>query len=228
MKRIGIIIFARLNSKRLPNKILKNIDNTTILEIILKRVKLVKNIKNVILALPKTDKNKKISEIIENYNVSTYYGSSLNVLKRAQLCCKNNNLNYFIRVNADRPFLDFELINKVLKNKDYFGYDLVTNNLFGKAPTGLTFEMIKAKNFLKIKDKNKGEKEHICNHFYNNKDKFKILGLNIKKYEKFKSFNFALDNRKDLIKVMRIYKKLRYNFRSKISQIFHVSKGIRL
>lgn len=226
MKRIGIIIFARLNSKRLPNKILKNINNTTVLEIILKRVKLVKKIKNVILALPKKDQNKEISKIIENYNVDTYYGSSLNVLKRAQLCCKINKLNYFIRVNADRPFLDFELINKVLKNKSYLGYDLVTNNLLGKAPIGLTFEMIKAKNFLKIKNKNEDEKEHICNHFYNNKDKFKILSLNIKKYEKFKYFNFALDDQKDLIKVMKIYKKLRYNFRSKINQIFHVSKGI--
>ena len=226
MKKIGIIIFARLDSSRLPNKILKNINNITILEIILKRVRLVKKIKNVILALPKKDKNKKINKIIENYNVKTFYGSSINVLKRAQLCCKSNNLNYFIRVNADRPFLDFELINKVLKNKSYLGYDLVTNNLFDKAPTGLTFEMIKVKNFLKIKNKNKDEIEHICNHFYNNKDKFKILGIKIRKYEKFKSLNFALDNQKDLLKVMKIYKKLRYNFNSKINQIFQVSKSI--
>ncbi len=226
MKKIGIIIFARLDSKRLPNKILKNIRNTSILEIILKRVRLVKKIKNVIIALPKKDKNKRINKIIQNYNIKTYYGSSLNVLKRAQLCCKSNNLNYFIRINADRPFLDFELINKILKSKTYIGYDLVTNNLLDDAPTGLTFEMIKVKNFLKIKIKKKDEKEHICNHFYNNKNKFKILNIKIKKYEKFKSLNFALDNRKDFIKVVKIYQKLRFNFTSKINQIFQVSKSI--
>ena len=113
MKNIGIIIFARLDSKRLPNKILKKINNITILEIILKRVKLVKKIENVILAIPRKDKNKKINKILENYNIKTFYGSSINVLKRAQLCCRNNKLKYFIRVNADRPFLDFEIINKV-------------------------------------------------------------------------------------------------------------------
>ena len=68
-------------------------------------------------------------------------------MKRAQLCSKSNKLNYFIRINADRPFLDFEIINKILNKKYYLGYDLVTNNLTEKAPSGLTFEMIKLKAF---------------------------------------------------------------------------------
>ena len=226
MKNIGIIIFARLDSKRLPNKILKKKYNITILEIILNRVKLVKIRENVILAIPRKDKNKNINKILENYNIKTFYGSSINVLKRAQLCCRNNKLKYFIRVNADRPFLDFEIINKVLKNKSYLGYDLVTNNLFDKAPTGLTFEMIKVKTFMKIKNRNKDEIEHICNHFYNYKDKFKILAINLNKSTKFKSANFALDNKKDLLNVKKIYKKLKYNFNSKVDQIYQVSKTI--
>ena len=60
MKKIGIIIFARLNSKRLPKKILKKINETSILEIIFKRAKLIKKINNIILAMPREDKNNKI------------------------------------------------------------------------------------------------------------------------------------------------------------------------
>ena len=39
IKKIVIIIQARLNSKRLPNKVLKKINNTTILEHIIFRLK---------------------------------------------------------------------------------------------------------------------------------------------------------------------------------------------
>ena len=39
MKNIGIIVFARSNSKRLPNKVIKKILNKSLLEIVLMRVK---------------------------------------------------------------------------------------------------------------------------------------------------------------------------------------------
>ena len=39
MKNIGILVFARSNSKRLPNKVLKKILNKSLLEIVLIRVK---------------------------------------------------------------------------------------------------------------------------------------------------------------------------------------------
>lgn len=190
------------------------------------RVKLVEKIKNVILAVPKEDIDNKIKKIANKYNIKIFYGSSKNVLKRAQSCCRRYNLKYFIRVNADRPFLDFEFINKVLSERYYLGYDLITNNKFKKAPSGLTFEMIKAKSLLKISTKNNEEKEHICNHFYNYESKFKILDIKSKRYEKFKVLNFSLDNKKDLIKITKVYKKLEYNFDTKIYKIYQKLKNI--
>ena len=38
MKNIGIMVYARSNSKRLPNKVLKKILNKSLLEIVLMRV----------------------------------------------------------------------------------------------------------------------------------------------------------------------------------------------
>ena len=55
-KKIGIIVFARMSSKRLPGKILKNIiDNKSLLQIIIDNLKNNKTYNNIIIA---TSKNK--------------------------------------------------------------------------------------------------------------------------------------------------------------------------
>ena len=65
MNDLHIIIQARLNSRRLPNKMLKKIKNKTIIEIMMLRLKKFKYYKNIIIAIPNTKKN----NILNNYYV---------------------------------------------------------------------------------------------------------------------------------------------------------------
>ena len=57
-KKIVAIVEARLNSKRLPNKVLMKIQGREILKIILERLKYSKKIDSIVVA---TTKNKKDS-----------------------------------------------------------------------------------------------------------------------------------------------------------------------
>ena len=50
--KTSIIIQARLGSKRLPNKVLKKINNTSILEIIFERLSKSKRADDIIFAIP--------------------------------------------------------------------------------------------------------------------------------------------------------------------------------
>ena len=54
----SIIVEARLGSSRLPNKIIYKIKKYTFLEYLIKRLKLVKNAKEIILATTNNEKNK--------------------------------------------------------------------------------------------------------------------------------------------------------------------------
>ena len=61
---LGIIIFARLGSKRLPKKVLKRIGHKSLLEIIVERAKKVKGIDKIVIASPDIEiDRKKISQI---------------------------------------------------------------------------------------------------------------------------------------------------------------------
>ena len=53
---ITAIVQARLESSRLPNKVLEKMNGETILEIINKRLKLSKMLSNIVFAIPKNEK----------------------------------------------------------------------------------------------------------------------------------------------------------------------------
>ena len=61
--KFSIIVEARLASSRLPNKILYKIKRYTFLEYLIKRLKLVKNAKEIILATTDNEENDEIIRI---------------------------------------------------------------------------------------------------------------------------------------------------------------------
>ena len=81
-KNIVCIVQARLNSSRLPGKILKKINKKNIvLEFLIKRLKKSKKISKIVIACPDTTEDKKIIKKLEKYKVNLFQGSELNVLE---------------------------------------------------------------------------------------------------------------------------------------------------
>ena len=67
-ENISIIVQARLNSSRLPEKVLKKINNKTIIEIIYDKLKNLKEIDKIIFAIPRDNNNKKLRDYLEKKN----------------------------------------------------------------------------------------------------------------------------------------------------------------
>ena len=109
--KVGIIVFARFSSKRLRGKALKKINKVHILEIILKRIFKVSentsysnNFKNF--------SDNKIVSFCKAKKIKYFRGSLNNVLNRARDCCNKFGLDSFVRICADRPLLDYDLLKK--------------------------------------------------------------------------------------------------------------------
>tara|TARA_B110001452_G_C15232056_1_gene426730 strand:- start:938 stop:1144 length:207 start_codon:yes stop_codon:yes gene_type:complete len=60
--RIVTIVQARQTSKRLPNKVLKKINQFSIIEIIVKRLKKLNLVNDIIVAIPDNKMNDKLSK----------------------------------------------------------------------------------------------------------------------------------------------------------------------
>ena len=72
-KKLGIIIEVRTGSKRFPFKCLKKINNKTILEILINRIRHLKKIK-IVIATTKLAQDDMIEKIAKKNKISIYRG----------------------------------------------------------------------------------------------------------------------------------------------------------
>ena len=77
-----VIIQARMGSKRLPGKTLMKFKGITPLEVLVNRIKKIKNIKNIVIATTKLRKDDVFFEYSKKLKVKLFRGSNNNVLDR--------------------------------------------------------------------------------------------------------------------------------------------------
>ncbi len=206
-KKVGLIIFARMSSKRLPGKVLKKIyNNNSTCQIIINNLKKEKLKNQIIVATSKLKSDKKIVNLCKINKIKFFLGSNKNVFERTIKCIEKHNLEYIVRICADRPFFDVSLMKKMIKLIFKNKFDIITNSKPRTYPRGFTCEVAKTKIFRNINVKKllKDEKEHIFNFFYKN-NKYKIFNLKSNFTKTFINKNFCIDSKNDLIKIRRIF-----------------------
>ena len=114
MNKLGIIIFARSSSKRLPNKVLKEICGQPLLKLIILRVKKSSRKYPIIVNTSSHKSDDKIMKFCKKEKINYFRGDLNNVFDRTIKCCKKFKLKSFVRINADRPYLDFKLISRMI------------------------------------------------------------------------------------------------------------------
>ena len=79
--KVLAIIQARYLSSRLPGKVLKKINNKTIIEILINRLLKSKKISKIIMACSSNEMDKEIVKIAKKIKIDYFIGSEKNVLK---------------------------------------------------------------------------------------------------------------------------------------------------
>ena len=173
------LVQARVNSRRLPKKMLKKINGKSILEILVDRLKLSKKISEIIILTSKNNSDNPIIKICKSKKIRFYRGSLNNVARRFYEVIKMKKTESFMRICGDSPLIDHNLIDKAISKFDVKKYDILTNIFPRSYPKGQSIEIINSKIFQKIflLFKNKNNKEHVTTYFYENFKKFKIYKL---------------------------------------------------
>ncbi len=204
---IATIIQARMNSSRFPNKVLKKINSKPLIEYLIDQVAF-KNIDMPIIvatSVKKTDQE--IVDYCMHKNLEYYRGDLVNVASRFYNIIKIYNLDFFVRVCADSPLLDGNLIKKAVAYADK-NIDIITNVMPRSYPKGQSVEVVNCKTFLSYYEKLSDEEdlEHVTKYFYKNPTFFNII--NLKNDKDCSSVNLAVDTKQDFQKVAKIICKL--------------------
>ncbi len=186
--KTGIIIQARMGSKRLPGKVMKEINGKPLIYYLLKRVQL-SSIKNIFVATSVENNNKILLDYLSNNfpKIITYKGSEDNVFSRYLDIARKYSLETIIRLTADCPLIDYRIINKMYDNfksnnlnLDYFSN--TTPEEERTYPDGMDVEIFTLKALEKANKLNltKSELEHVTPCFLNSKYDFKSNKIDFK------------------------------------------------
>ena len=196
--KILIGIQARINSKRLPEKVMRKVDGNPLLFYVLERLKKSK-LGDKIFVLSSIEQS---DQIIVNYckrnHINIYLGNLNDVLSRYYDFAKEKKIDAVIRISADSPLIDFNIVNVMydlfLKNNNY---DVITNVFPRTFPKGQSVEIIKTSTlkFLSQRKLKVDEKEHVTSFIYKKPKLFKIL--NYKYTINKSSLRLSIDNEND-------------------------------
>ena len=209
----AILIQARMSSRRLPGKVLKEINGKKVLLRVIERCRLSRNASRVIVLTSDQHDDDLIEDYCLKNEVECFRGSRDDVLSRFYFAVQHYGLDGCVRITADCPMLDPSIVDCVIlgavsNNFDYFG-------LSGEFPDGLDCTYFSKKALLtshKFASENY-QREHIGQYIERNLDQFKC-GT----FELFWSHNdirITLDEEVDLIflsKLLRILENTKQNF----------------
>lgn len=208
---IFVIIQARMTSSRLPKKVLLPLCGSTVLEVVINRLKHYK--RNVIVATTNDGTEEPIVALCKRNNIKYFQGSTNNVLERYYFSAKNYNAkenDIIVRVTSDCPLIDSGLIDKCINMFHLGHYDYVSNRINRTIPLGLDVEVFNFK-LLKYTYENATEdfeKEHVTPYIYLTKNEYFNIGSCEEEVDN-SQYRLTLDELSDYKAIMEVYKKLK-------------------
>lgn len=133
-----------MGSTRLPGKVLKEAAGKPLLAHLLERLARAKTLDEIVVATSIDPRNDGIAALCQRLGVSVFRGSETDVLDRYVRAARKFRFDVIVRVTADCPLIDPELIDEMvrffLENPGRF--DLVTNRHPLTYPDGLDFDVL--------------------------------------------------------------------------------------
>ena len=182
---LTLVIQARMNSTRFPNKIISDLSGAPLIERILQRVKKVKKIGKIIIATTKKREDDILVGIAKSNRVEIFRGSENDLVDRYYQAVKGKNVGHILRLPADNPIPDpleyNRLISYHLKTDNDFSSN-ICNFMRNGYPDGFGVEIFTINSLKKIwrNEKRKKFREHIALNFYDYKKDRKNLKFNFK------------------------------------------------
>jgi len=140
--KVIAITQARTGSTRLPGKVFETIANKPLLQLHLERVKAAKTIDQVVVATTDLDRDDAIETAVIDWGFAVSRGSENDVLSRFYHAAQPLAPDYVVRVTSDCPFVDPELIDRIVQHTIEQNVDYCSNTLVEHYPDGQDIEVM--------------------------------------------------------------------------------------
>lgn len=108
------LVQARMGSTRLPGKVMKRVNGTPLIGILLDRLSRSKKIEKIIVVTTKEPQDNTLVNYINELGYETYRGGNKNLLKSYYLSAKGLLPRTVVRITGDCPLIDPKLVDDVI------------------------------------------------------------------------------------------------------------------
>jgi spore coat polysaccharide biosynthesis protein SpsF len=203
MKTVATIE-ARMNSTRLPGKVLMDIGGIRSLECQIKRLEHSTFIDEIVLATTTNEIDDELVSFASEMEISVYRGDEDDVLARILGAAKSVDGDLQVQITGDCPLIDPVIVDQVIKTYlDFDGeIDFVSNEIIRSFPIGLDCRVFPV-NILAAVDRACSDpihRVHGSTYIYvgEGKEKYKSLNLSAPDELNHPEWRWTLDTKEDL------------------------------
>ncbi len=177
--KVGIVIFSRIDSRRLPGKALRPINGRALIGHVIDRAAAVFGAAGVVVATSDRDTDDPIATFALENGTSVFRGDVHDVLHRAHVCAETHGFDAIVRICGDSPFIDPHLIEDFIARHKKERPDITTNIFPRTYPPGMSFEVIATETLARAAAEahSPQDREHVTPYIYAHPEKFNILNI---------------------------------------------------
>lgn len=206
MSRTVAILQARMGSRRLPGKVMADVEGRPMLECQIERLKHCKTLDHIVLATTTEAADEPVAELASRLGVVAYRGSSDDVLDRYYHAARTSQAETVVRITADCPLIDPPVSDETVSLYLSGGLDYAsTGTLY---PDGLDTEVFsfQALETAWKEARLSSEREHVTPFIHKNHGRFRIKTLTPERDHS--GQRWTVDEPADLEFVRQVYRRL--------------------
>ena len=200
------IIEARMNSKRLPGKVLLPAQKISMLEHLVERLKTIKIIDQIVVATTVNSKDDEIVELCQKKEINFFRGSEEDVMGRVICAAEKYFADLIVEITADCPLIDPNIVDQIISIYLANKVDYVSNAIIRSYPDGMDTQVFSLKTLKTSYEMINSdlEKEHVTLHIRNNPNLFSHINVIAPKNIYYPELGLTLDEKDDYILIKKI------------------------
>jgi len=194
-----------MSSTRLPGKVLADILGKPLLFYVVERARACKRLDEVLVATTDKVPDDMVDYFCREEGIPYFRGDSDDVLKRYADAARSSNADVIVRITADCPLIDPEIIGSVIEEFMKGKCDYATNVLDRTYPRGLDVEVF-GRDILEKLDRTVNDpedREHVTRYIYCHPQEFRIGSVT--HAENLSRHRWTVDTPEDLAFVRAVY-----------------------
>ncbi len=199
-----------MTSSRLPGKVLADIGNIHVLDLLLHRLRGCSSVDEIVLATTTNAQDDPLASWARESNIRCHRGSENDVLKRVTEAHLLAESDIVVEITGDCPLIDPEIVDWGVETFLKNDCALVTNAWIPSFPGGFDFVVCRTADLAGV-EKSQSDpaiREHVCLYMLENPLIFRPVHLVAPRHLRYPEFRVFIDEAEDLALVKEILQRL--------------------